>query len=253
MREPWRERVSPPRALFLLTALLVLGCGAVEPSDVVADAGRQTDAASQGLLDAGAVHVAPDGGWIDSCGRPRPDKFADTVVSFMPGTSAGFGKDKFPCNVLGPPLGGGPNAGSLDVHSLGYEGTIVLRFDDVDLFDGPGPDLLVFENPFSGWIEPGFVAVSDDGETWAEWPCEPQNVDGGYPHCAGVHPVLSNPANGIDPTDPAVAGGDAFDFAEIGVTRARYVRIRDSGWSHYGGIAGGFDLDALAAVHSVPR
>jgi len=158
-----------------------------------------------------------------------------------------------PCIVEGPPVGCGPDCGSLDVVSLGYEGTIVVSLDDVEIVDGPGPDLLVFENPFPAWIEPGFVAVSDDGENWTEWPCEPQNVDGGYPFCAGAHAVLSNPGNGISPTDPAVAGGDAFDLADIGVTQARYVRIRDSGFSHYGGDTGGFDLDAVAAVHSVPR
>jgi hypothetical protein len=150
-------------------------------------------------------------------------------------------------------MGGGDNYGSTDVVSLGDQGSIVLAFDDVTLVDGPGPDLLVFENALPGFSEPGLVAVSDDGQTWREWPCDPQDADGGDPGCAGVHPVLSNPQNGIGPTDPAVAGGDAFDLADLGVTSARYVRVRDSGFSHYGGTTGGFDLDAIAAVHSAPR
>jgi len=202
-----------------------------------------------------SVDAAPDAGdagWIDMCGHKRPDAFADEVISFTPGPNAGFGKSDLPCIVLGPPEGAGPTAGSLDVLSLGNGGTIVLRFDDVELVDGPGPDLIVFENPIAGFVETGFVAVSDDGTTWHEWPCQPQDADGGYPDCAGVHPVLSNPTNGVSPTNPAVAGGDAFDLADLGVTRARYVRIRDSGFNRYGGTTGGFDLDAVSAANAQP-
>jgi hypothetical protein len=191
-----------------------------------------------------------DAGWVDSCGHKRPDVFADEVIAFTPGPTAGFGQSELPCVVLGPPEGAGATAGSLDVLSLGDQGSIVLAFDDVALVDGPGPDLLVFENAIPGFAEPGFVAVSEDGSDWHEWPCEPQNEDGGYLHCAGIHPVLSNSTNGISPTDPSVAGGDAFDLADLGVTRARYVRVRDSGFSHYGGTTGGFDLDAIAAVNA---
>jgi hypothetical protein len=53
----------------------------------------------------------------------------------------------------------------------------------------------------------------------------------------------------VDPTDPAVAGGDAFDLAEVGLPRARFVRIRDGGTSDYAGVSGGFDLDAVAVVN----
>jgi len=233
----------------LLCAAVLAGCGAVDHEKQEVEAGADAGPALPVLLDAGSY----DGGYIDGCGHTRPDRFVDSVVSFAPGTYAGFGQSMMPCIVEGPPLGGGSEAGSLDVVSLGYEGTIVVSFDDVEVVDGPGVDLIVFENPFPGWIEPGFVGVSDDGVTWTEWPCEPQNVDGGYPYCAGVHSVLSNPDNGISPFDPAVSGGDVFDLADIGVTKAHFVRVRDSGFSHYGGIAGGFDLDAMAAVNSEPR
>ena len=55
----------------------------------------------------------------------------------------------------------------------------------------------------------------------------------------------------VDPTDPLVAGGDAFDLAEIGVAEARFVRITDSGYNAlgYGGETGGFDLDAVGAAN----
>jgi hypothetical protein len=215
--------------------------------DVVIDRGTDDDPDGTAHADAG------DGGWIDACGHRRPDAFADEVISFDPGPNAGFGQSDFPCVVLGPPDGAGATAGSLDVLSLGDGGAIVVRFDDVELVDGPGPDLLVFENALPGFVEPGFVAVSEDGADWHEWPCRPQDADGGYPGCAGIHPVLSNPGDGISPTNPAVAGGDAFDLADLGVARARYVRIRDSGFGRYSGTTGGFDLDAVAASHAQPR
>jgi len=180
------------------------------------------------------------------------DPFADKVVSFTPGASAGFGQDGYPDIVLGPPHGGGSSMGSLDVLSLGKQGEIVLELTDIGVVDGPGVDLLVFENPFSGFVETGFVAVSEDGQTWHEFPCDPADNANGYPGCAGAKPVFSSPDNGISPTDPSVAGGDGFDLATLGVKRARFIRIRDSGANSYGGTSGGFDLDAVAVVNGSP-
>lgn len=187
-------------------------------------------------------------------GPLRPaDPFADAVVSFTPGPGAGFGQDRFPDVVFGPPQGRGPSAGSLDVLSLGRGGVIVLRFDDLVAIDGPGADLLVFENPFPGFPETGVVAASEDGETFFEWPCVPKSSDKTYPGCAGVNPVLSSPENGVPATDPAQAGGDAYDLKDLGLARARYLRIRDSGQnSIYAAPAGGFDLDAVAVVNGEP-
>ena len=177
------------------------------------------------------------------------DPFADAVVSFTPGDYAGFGESLYPDIVLGPPQGGGAGGGSTDVLSLGDGGEIVLEFTDMVAVDGPGVDLLVFENPFTGWYETGFVAVSEDGATWFEFPCDPFDDANHYPGCSGVEPVLSSTANGIDATDPAVAGGDAYDLADVGLVTARYVRVRDSGANVYTGTSGGYDLDAIAVVN----
>ena len=78
-------------------------------------------------------------------GDPTP--FAGRVVSFTPGEFAGFGQEGLPHIVLGPPHGAGAGMGSLDVLSLGRGGDIVLELGLL-LVDGPGVDLLVFENPF---------------------------------------------------------------------------------------------------------
>jgi hypothetical protein len=188
-----------------------------------------------------------------ACGSPADDSaagdpFADSVVSFQPGKAAGFGEDELPDVVLGAPAGVDSGVPSLDVLSLGAEGVIVLGFEDVALVDGDGVDLLVFENPMEAWHETGIVGVSDDGETWTEWPCAHDDEEGDFPGCAGVGVVYAGP-EGADPTDPAEAGGDAFDLADLGVARARFVRIRDSGANVYDGDSGGFDLDAVAVVN----
>jgi hypothetical protein len=178
--------------------------------------------------------------------------FVDRVVSFTPGEDSGFGQDGYPDIVLGPPHGSGSGMGSLHVLSLGKRGEIVLELTDIGVVDGPGVDLLVFENPFRGFTETGVVAVSEDGQAWHEFPCDSSNRAGGYPGCAGVTQVSSSPDNGISPTDPAVAGGDGFDLSTLGVARARFIRIRDSGSNSYGSSSGGFDLDAVAVVNGSP-
>ena len=179
------------------------------------------------------------------------DPFADEVIRFDPGPDAGYGMGGFPDVVLGSPERRGAGAGSLHVLSLGEEGQIVLAFTDLSVFDGPGPDLIVFENPFGTWFETAFVEASIDGEEWFMWPCDPEDIDGDYPGCAGVGHVFATSEYLVDPTDPEVAGGDAFDLADLGLGAARYVRITDTGFNAlgYGGITGGFDLDAVAIAN----
>jgi hypothetical protein len=46
-------------------------------------------------------------------------------------------------------------------------------------------------------------------------------------------------------------GGLEFDLGALGVTRARFVRIRDSGKNRYVPPSGGFDLDAISLVHAL--
>jgi len=189
---------------------------------------------------------------------PTPDApYADRVVSYTIGDGGGFNQDKLPDVVLGPPKGLGLYMGSYDVFSLGVGGEIVLEFTDYLAFDGDGPDFIVFENAFQVgadptdlFSEPGIVSVSEDGQTWATFPCDVSGPP--YHGCAGVHPVLANPdTNTIDPTDPATAGGDAFDLAAVGLKVARFVKIQDSGLGlgPIGPGTRGFDLDAISIHH----
>ena len=121
------------------------------------------------------------------------------------------------------------------------------------------------------FAEPGTVSVSADGEHFFAFPCR---ADDGpyYPGCAGVYPVFADARDPNAPsplvptttpiadlvgvpvdsfTPPPGSGGDSFDLAAVGLSAARFVRIDASNLR--AGLAGlsGFDLDAVAAVHSI--
>lgn len=203
-----------------------------------------------------------DGGFAaGEAGVVRADRFATEVVRFAPGPCAGFGATSMPGIVSGPPEGAGTLQGSYDVVSLGAGGEIVLGFGDNAIVDGPGVDFLVFENAFYANGDPaqiaadlGEVSVSEDGTTWVSFPCTP-GASPPYGACAGWRPVLSSSKNGISPFDPAAAGGDPYDLADVGLARVRFVRIRDmfrttcpaegARPTNYG-----FDLDAIAIVNA---
>ncbi|TMA52074.1 MAG: hypothetical protein E6J75_17455 [Deltaproteobacteria bacterium] len=173
----------------------------------------------------------------------------------------------------------------MDTLSLGLGGWIVLGFTDNVIVDGPGADFTVFENAFlprsaaagvlvtgTPFAEPGTVSVSADGVHFVAFPCRTDEAPY-YPGCAGVYPVFANardpnapsplvpttvpiadlvglPIDGFTP--PPGSGGDSFDLAEVGLSAVRFVRI-DAGpiKADLGGGLSGFDLDAVAAVHSI--
>ncbi len=180
--------------------------------------------------------------------------FAQAIYSVTYGPGAGFGQSLLPDIVLGPPRGSGAGSGSLHVLSLGSGGEIILDLGNCPAVDDPGEDFIVFENAFyiggdpqAPYAELGTVGVSEDGINFTDFPCS----SAGYPYtgCAGWHAVFSHPDNEIDPFDPAVAGGDAFDLADIGVTKAQYIRIVDDAQGSTAGTTAGFDLDAIAVVN----
>jgi hypothetical protein len=213
------------------------------------DSGSNQAGADVGGEAAGGAGTAPvvDGAF-----------YASSVESFEPGEAAGFNEDKLPDIVLGPPHGMGTGSGSLDVLSLGGGGEIVLGFGEHGLADGPGPDFVVFENAFwpggdesQVYAELGEVSVSDDGETWRTFPCDTEgDGQGHFPGCAGATPTLQYDADQLVPLDPKKSGGDAFDLADLGVIRARFIKIRDLQTLAPSGVSGGFDLDAVGVIHA---
>lgn len=187
---------------------------------------------------------------------PRCDQgFATSVTSFSPAGAATFGSERMPGVVLGAPEGGGNRRGGTDVLSLGVGGAIVLEFGPREIVDGPGADFIVFENAFvigngpGVFVEPGEISVSEDGQSWETFTCDKAPPFAG---CAGVSPVHASSTSGVSAFDPQSAGGDAFDLADVGLQRARFVRIVD-----VGGVSSdqtsGFDLDAIAIVHGTCR
>ena len=225
-----------------------------------------------GPLD-GSLIRPPDGGRVEA--RACPEAGLPAVVGIASveqlalGDSGGEGKDRLPGVIQGGPSGGGAGSGSADeVLSLGKGGAIVVGFGDYEIVDGPGPDFIVFENPFlvspySPYAEPAIVGVSGSdtsAQSFSDFPCDLSQAQGDpaqkkwpYPHCAGVHPVLAGGQSCISPVDPTLAGGDAFDLATVGLSRARYVRVRDAGLSTMGTTTAGFDLDAIVLIHYEKR
>lgn len=205
---------------------------------------------------------------VVACGEDDPPvpapptaRAAVAVSGYTPGAGAGFGQERMPEVVLGLPQGKGNLAGGLDVLSLGVGGEVVLEFP-THIIDGPGADLLVFENPFwpggdatKVFAELAEVAVSADGETWLTFPCAPEAPEspGRWPGCAGWTPTRAFTQAQLDagevPLTHEALGGDAFDLADLGVERVRFVRVRDRSTE---GVApsAGFDLDAVVALHT---
>jgi hypothetical protein len=249
-----------PKWLGLHAALLlgiIAACsGSAEDTPTPGAGGDSASAGAAGEQSAAGATTEAGAGGV-SFGATT-SVYASNVESFTPGTSAGYNQDKMPGIVLGPPVGKGNEAGSIDVASLGAAGEIVLAFGDFGIVDGPGPDLIVFENAFwpSGdasavFAELGEVSVSEDGETWEAFPCDTEgDGDGNFPGCAGVTPTLEYDAKQLIPLDPALSGGDSFDLADVGLKRARFVRIRDLKTLPPGGISTGFDLDAVGVIHA---
>lgn len=268
-----RPRVAPslvPTSLCAALVLLGAACSSSN-SDAAARATSSGDAdGAGGSFAAGGAGGSAAGGAAGACdapGAPAPlpdaitcskssTPFASHVVDHEFGTGQALGQEEFPLPVFGPPEGTGVSQGATSgIVSLGNGGWVILGFEDNAIVDAPGPDFIVFENAFYAggsedhvFAELASVAVSDDGMHWQEFPCSASEPP--YGQCAGWHPVLANSEeNDVDPRDPAVAGGDAFDLADVCLTRARYVRITDRP-DLAGSLDGVFDLDAVSIVHA---
>ncbi len=209
--------------------------------------------------------------------------WADGVASFAPapaGSEVGAA-----ANALGAANGTFASLGELDAAAIAAgedPGTITLTFS-TPVRNGVGGDLAVFENAFSfsglWFAELAYVEVSTDGVHFARFPSVSLNTEGDLNtdfgrsfalldptnthHLAGIHPQGVGTLFDLDALldDPLVIGG-LLDLASVGLVRIVDVpgdgSFLDSlgnpildAWPTTG--TGGFDLDALAALHLVPE
>ncbi len=190
--------------------------------------------------------------------------YIDTVLSLKPGTVQNAGQDfeSFPMNIFGPPSALAkytvPASDPKDICSIGMDGEIIVANKSHFIIDGPGPDFTIFENAFMRladsmiFAEPGIVSVSENGIDFIEFPYDTISLDG----CAGVGPTNGDK----DPFNPIESGGNSFDLASIGLTKAKYIKIKDitrvvtydTQHKYYSPlfIVSGFDLDAVAIINS---
>lgn len=170
---------------------------------------------------------------------------ADELVA-APGATGEGTRD--PAHAMDGVRGAGTHAGSFDVYSLspGDDATLTLGFSGARIVDGPGAELVVFENPFVigdgpfRFMDPVLVEVSRDGETWlafphafdapdpTRWSPDPRHWHG----FAGITPVLLHEEDAPgDPFDAEAAGGDAFDLSDLGAD-AEADAIRSEGFAY---------------------
>lgn len=180
--------------------------------------------------------------------------WASSVYDFYFGTSQTFGQDSayFPQNVLGslasnisPTM---PASTPEEVCSIGKGGFIVLEFDP-PILDGVGADFTVFENAFfynnnsqvfDEWM---MVSVSNDAQTWQTFSYDTLTGEG----FAGRTPTAATGANYQDPNQ---SGGDSFDLKDVGLTEAKYVKLRDA-TQYQSSDRLSADLDAVIAIHTI--
>lgn len=190
----------------------------------------------------GQAAAPMDGGALgDDAGRlePRPAA-ADTVVDAPGAGDRPFGDPSLAVNGV---RGGGEGAGSLDVYSIEYGGHLVLSWGGRRVRNGPGADLVVFENPFrfggGTFMDPVVVEVSLDGETWVAFPHDYAAPDESmysadaahWVGFAGIEPVrLHAEDHPVDPFDAVAAGGDHFDLDRL-PPDGEAGRIREEGFA----------------------
>ena len=192
-------------------------------------AANDDDSASNDDDSAGDDDDATDPS-LDPCAIALEDACADIVVD-APGADSEV-PFRDPLRAANGVRGGGVGGGSLDVFSLDWTTgtTLTLRWSNRRVLNAVGPDFVVFENPFeysgpdSVFMDLVVVELSIDGMTWVVFPHDYVSDDestystdpADWPGFAGASPVLLHEEdNPVPPTDPQLAGGDAFDLDDL--------------------------------------
>lgn len=196
---------------------------------------------------------------IDASGKA----FIDTVYSFTPGTVqfSGQSEEFFPMNIFGAPSISASRfvqaSAESDVCSIGIGGEIVVGVKSGKVYNGEGPDFIIFENAFERqfdsvvFAEPAVVSVSQNGIDFIEFPFNEWTLEG----LAGKTPVNGS----ADSFDYLASGGDAFDLSDLGLDYITHIKIRDTSriitkdelhpFYQPEFIVTGFDLDAISILY----
>ncbi len=208
------------------------------------DAASIEDAANAPDPDAGAPDAGGCGGfpWTPLYRTtPVMDEWVEAPGATLDGTGN-------PANATNGVRGGGATTGGTDVYSIGAstDRWLILRLAGHSVLNGPGPDLVVFENAFSYgdygvFMDPTVVQVSRDGLTWVTFPFDYTAADetvysadpDDWSGFAGLTPVLLNQDTtpDADPFDLATAGGDRFDLDDLPENDPDAVAIRNYGFT----------------------
>ncbi len=195
---------------------------------------------------------------------------ADVVVDAPGASGLGFGDPFYAVNGV---RGDGLTGSGVDVYSMGLDpdvnDTLVLAWSGRRVIDGPGIDVVVFENAFEVtgpevvFMDLVIVEVSADGETWVAWPHAylGEDPDAYSPNpalwdgFAGKTPVLLHVEdNPTDPVDVGLAGGDGFDLADLPDETLRtdgveFIRLRAAGTEFPADlVSNGPDIDGVYAA-----
>jgi len=189
--------------------------------------------------------------------------FAYRVYRFLPGlTGRGEPIQQVPSDLLTlHPMVVGPPDYSLETSApdlskllpIGHNGAICFEVIDGYIVDQSGADFAIFENPFvfhgpdgsEVYAETAVVSVAeiDDPAEYRLFPCDSTNPP--YTGCAGVIPVRYSSNVPLDQV-----GGDLYDLSDVGLPRAKYVCIEDTGDNvSFAEGTEGFDLDSMAIIH----
>jgi len=251
--------VTRARSLLAAATMFVAACGVAPDDDDSAtdddDAVDDDDATDD---DDSATDDDDDSAADDDDATPPTEPCpwgleaacADLVVDAPGASGVGFGDPALAVNGV---RGAGLTGGGTDTYSMGLDegvnDTLVLAWSGRRVLNGPGVDLVVFENAFevSGpatvFMDLVIVEASSDGETWVAWPHAYEAVDpSAYSHdpldwigFAGRTPVLLHDDDApVEPVDVDLAGGDGFDLDDLpdealraeGIT---LVRLRSAG------------------------
>ena len=210
---------SPRNALIMIILSIIL-----LPSPPLTTAGPYTEA---GIAADDPSIVEWASGWLNEVRGPMD-------IAHPEAGNASFGSAD---NALGPAA-----CNVYEVVSLGDGGELTLTFD-LPIRDGPGDDLVVFENGFAAgglvYAELAFVEVSSDGVTFARFPAVSLTATPVPPyglldptdtfHLAGKHPGGNqSPCYGTGFDLASLRGDPAVLRGEVNLDEIRFVKVVDA-------------------------